>query len=427
MITPVYVDPIFGNDANSGANAANAKATIQAAHDVATNNGDLILLSGTYTDQTIICTLNLTISGQGIVRIVANSNTVFLKIRPVGTGVTRTVTLKNVRLEEWAVPVQSDFVSNVSIANARLECVVASRESQGGSFCKATADTLVGGTLNVVLQNCTVVNYANVFNEDSSFTLNSIWERNSFYDGFSAISGGTGSPTRSNHDYNAYDGNSETNGVNTTGVSRSDIYTDDAAPIPDYSPKLSGSNPLIGTGEYGDHMMAPFWPVFHARTQESANDYFPTDWTGWANDERYYDTGGDVPGVDGPAGASPAVLTGAEPRGWIIDPVRGTGDSCRVLSPVFDAGSNVTFAGTVWWGQEDSSLTSGSKQVIDNSSGTSTRDIEIRASTQAAGSFSATANPGTTTTDWTLFTKITTSSISRRYWQARIVLRNNGV
>lgn len=163
--------------------------------------------------------------------------------------------------------------------------------------------------------------------------------------------------------YNAYPGmTTETHGINLTSNPFNNSGTGD------YS--LAPASSLRGAGYLGSNMGATFNPRLFVD-----NDLSELPLSAGSNDALWYDTGSSSPGTEGPTDAGPAIY---QSGGWKIDNVSVPGaKSARVKFGPYNlpAGSKVKIPG--WSALEDISLSSGSKQVIDFTGGTGTRDIQI--------------------------------------------------
>lgn len=166
-------------------------------------------------------------------------------------------------------------------------------------------------------------------------------------------------------DYNAYPGNShDAHGINSTSTPFS--FNNEGGG--DYS--LGAASALRGAGKRGGNIGAPFNPLI--LYDSDLSDLLLS--TG-VNDEAYYDTNLNTPGVDGPVGAGPATFVSGR---WKINNVAEPGaTSCQVkIGPkTLPPGSVLRVSG--WAAIEDLAPSSGSKQVVDYTVGTSTRDIRL--------------------------------------------------
>jgi hypothetical protein len=196
--------------------------------------------------------------------------------------------------------------------------------------------------------------------------------------------------------YNAFPGNTvESNGINTSSSPFS--FNNEAGG--DYS--LPPTSALRGAGKYGGNIGASFNPRVNYD-----NVYSDLLLSSGVNDEDYYDTGLNQPGTEGPGDAGPAIFSAGN---WKIDNVSEPGaKSARVHFGPFTlpSGSRLTVAG--WSALEDTSPSSGSKMVIDNSAGTSTREIHIAIDAGAKQLVSKVTNINTnaTTVDFYLTIRI---------------------
>ena len=121
---------------------------------------------------------------------------------------------------------------------------------------------------------------------------------------------------------------------------------------------------------------------------------------GWVNDSNY---------TDGDAKIEETQIT------------INSGTSCRVLSPVFHYEAGIKFSANYIKSVEDESLASGSKEVIDSSATTATREIEVRVSNTAFGQTDSSPS-------WESITKGGShASYSGNFVQFRITLRTDGV
>lgn len=436
----VYVDPLYGSHVNAGTSETSPKRSIYDAVGV-TPNQTAILLPGVYDyDAEFQATYsNTTFIGIGDVKIVSTNGSSSI-------SVTR-CRFKNIKFYGF----QTLFsVTSAVSSGLILEDVTAYTTRPSAIFAAISGPS----DPRIYLKNCTINGFSTVLTGTNGFLTSML---NCIVDDFSTMLGGSviydvGFPTPPS-DYNAFDGNAEPHGIDLTGVLRTSIYTDmTALPYPDLSLKKGGSpSSLVGAGIRGDDIGAPDAYVYENITIEKqvpwaaggfsetafGNPKAPqTDWTGWDNDDLWYPVGGPAGSDAISAGegstASPAILAGAptavsvEPRGWIIDPSDGGGLTARVISPVFDYGADAlqdspTLEGVSWWGEENSSLGSGSNHIFH--SGTSgTPTIEYRAKNS---SFLATAS-ATGDIEWTAITKSDRPHILRRYFQFRIMLRRNG-
>jgi hypothetical protein len=153
-------------------------------------------------------------------------------------------------------------------------------------------------------------------------------------------------------DWNAYAGNTETNGINTSSTpvnfnNRSNL---------DFS--LAAASALRGAGEFGENIGASFNPRFFVDNNVFSNVLLSAG----VNDEDYYDTTLDQPGPDGPVDAGPAIFAGGTVK---IDNVAEPGAKSAQwhLGPyTLPAGSKARFIG--YLAQVNESLASGSKEII---------------------------------------------------------------
>lgn len=400
MITPVYVDPVNGSDSNVG-DIANPVQTIQIGYNLVDAGGELILTKGTYDinsspSQSFIGThKSLTITGVGRVIVYSASGGVFYT-QPSSFGSSFTLRLRNLVFRGFDSVMQVEFGIDINTLlddftySVYADNVFIDRPILGGNFIRH--DTV--GTGHVKLQNCTFRNIATIFNDTNPSANGTIveLERNNFYDNFTSFSG-AGPVMRMDRDYNAYDGNTEPHGIDTTSILRTDIYTDPAND--DYSPNRA-SSPLIAVGEFGDTIGASYYASFSIPHISIINP----DWTGWISDPSY-----SVPG-------STSVLNVEE---WSI---RGGGSSGRLLSPVFTiGGTRFYLRGIDWWAYEDETF------IVDNVQPTfPQKDIEYRASNMPFNQTDSTTGD----IEWTFIEKYIRLNIAKAYWQIRLVLRNNG-
>ena len=166
-------------------------------------------------------------------------------------------------------------------------------------------------------------------------------------------------------DYNAFPGNTvESHPINTSITPV--VFNDE--PGRDFS--LPPGSFLRGLGPNGSNIGASFNPRVYL---DSVLSDLPL--SSFVNDDDYYDTGMAAPGPDGPPSAGPIIF---DTNTLKIDNVTvpgATSARAKVTGIALPAGAVLTTAG--WSGEEDESLLSGSKQVIDSTAGTATRTIQI--------------------------------------------------
>lgn len=169
-------------------------------------------------------------------------------------------------------------------------------------------------------------------------------------------------PTLKN--YNAYPGaTQENNGVNTTTFP----VSWNNAGIGDYS--LSPSSNLRGAGERGSNIGASFNPRIFVDTLDGQ------PLSAGVNDVLYYDPGIPGPGSEGPVDAGPAVFASGV---WKIDNITVPGaKSARVKFGPYTLPASSVLRVPGWSNTQDLSGGAGFNAVVDNSAGTSTREIHI--------------------------------------------------
>lgn len=446
MTTDIWVDPRFGSDRSGTGTITNPYLTPKyAIHNIgAVSNTIVHLKQGDYIDLPIsndgtivpsfIGARRVKIVGHGLVRLISTQGgTALLLGRALSPEST---TVMNIVFEGWDTVFLMDPSSDLlsTTATLILSNITANTNNTSSSifFSYTTNQT---NTLDLRVRNCTVRNYKTLYHAQKGSApannLNIANQYNCFFDNFTTMYDSTanGNITVGTSDYNAYDGNTETNGFDTTGVLRTDIYTNPSAtPYADLSLKRGVSpSPLIGIGEYGRDIGASYYGATSNSTEDISNTYVATDWTGWINDDRWYPVGGPV-GPDGDGGSSPSILTVSAPIEWVIKTSEGGGSTARILGPVWDTSSPTLpfefrglFKSVTWWSDEVIAG-AGSNQVVDNSAGDSLREIEYRASDALFLQTDVTTGD----IEWTLISKTDNISVSRRYWQFRVTLRNDG-
>lgn len=464
----IWVSPT-GNDTSNGLSSSSPKKTIQAGYAAATANATLFVMSGLYENVLLTATKALNIVAAGDARLVstnsANDGGVFLSTPLVGV----ITTLVGLRFEDYLgiirdQPVVSSLPQPTSNNLYAKHCTFSRGSvSSQAVFAWALRDR-GGGTISVTLENCTLRNWGTLFvawaqDADANNTRpNRIVvskARSTLFDTYSkiaeaAVGGGAGANGTARIDFlsGAIDANGYSASVATaasftqTGPGAGSYgheglqadsapvlsvaspgYTDVSSTPPDLAIRPTTGSALIGTGYRGDSIGSGFWPTQTPSGEGVIGIAVPgTDWTGWVNDQRWFNTISGLPGPDGPATASPAILSTffTSPfANWVINPDVGGGVSARVLSPVWDFGVVCDFAQVSW-----ESAGSGANRLVstdqDYTSPSPGPQIEVRFSNTA---FNQT---DTSPTNWTKVSKKERPNLSGRYWQARVVLRTDG-
>lgn len=226
-----------------------------------------------------------------------------------------------------------------------------------------------------IIRNCIFNN--NTINIDSGDT------------GFETINDSGSQLNYLEKDHNAYPGNTiEPHPINTSSVAIG--YNNAGAG--DYS--LSPTSALRGSGKDGANIGAPFNPMLYVDGEFS--DFVLS---AMVNDTLWYDPGVPGPGTEGPANAGPFIISAGVGK---IDNVTVPGaTSARGKSGphTLPSGAHLTVPG--WFGVEDTTPSSGSRQVIDFTAGTSTRDIQVSINGGAKQTYTKTTfidQPATTVT-----------------------------
>lgn len=234
-----------------------------------------------------------------------------------------------------------DFLAQLSPLGAPLRI-------EGCSFVGHEAGGLGGGNLDIFRHNAFK---GNTYSYEAIIGIN-----------FEGIGNITAS---SEKDYNAYPGNTQdAHPINTTTSPFS--FTNEG--IGDYS--LPAGSALRGFGKYGANIGAPFY----GRVAVDA-EFSDLPLSAGINDILWYNPGLPGPGTEGPVDAGPAVYSAGV---FKIDNVTAPGaKSARAkLGPyTVPTGSKIHIPS--WLSLEDLTPPSGSRNVVDFTGGTGTRDIQI--------------------------------------------------
>lgn len=181
---------------------------------------------------------------------------------------------------------------------------------------------------------------------------------------------------------------------------------------------LLPSSTLIGAGYLGSDIGSfhEFVPIV-----SNLDEPVTTFDVGWQNDLSYYNVMTNTVGPDGPPDAAGLIQSNVngKPR-WVVDLARTpAGKSGRLISPVIDLKIIRTITRASWSAEEDRTLTSGSKKILNNAN-LVTSNLEIRGDSSAF--LENDASPV-----WIPFTKATALSFVAKYVQFRVVFRLDGV
>ncbi len=437
----IWVDPVFGNNTNTGLSAVAAKASFAVGYSTYSPSGGAVLhlLPGIYRDQLNNFTPDkngAVIQAEGVVRFNLTAGSGVTTAFSLRAGIT--TTFIGVRFEDYATLFQFDaqtppFISSPQIASLILKNVTASKGPSGGRVFHAIGDFIpqvaVNAILRLYMDACTFrypiicrASDRNTAGVGQEGLINLDWVRNCLFDytTFSSLEG-QGAIAYNNTRFNAYTGAAGAAGAPASTevgsiFSHTPSYTDVAADPPDLH--LIPASVLRYSGEFGGQLGAFFYPT---RFSQVGDPLRPTDWTNWSNDELYYDTALNAVGVQGVTGASPLILLAAEPRLWALDPTRGGQVAGRMLGPVLDFGKVVTFKAINWRAEEV-----GNTQVVGRTTGSVAVNNRI---TEVRFSDTAFARTDTNPTNWVDVIKVQSIApvgSTGRYFQQRLVLRTNG-
>lgn len=424
-----YVDPILGNDAFNGLSSRTAKASFAAGEALVGAGETLYLLPGDYYNAAVTRTTSMRIVGLGHARLISTENGIFWSSQ-ITTG-SRNIILQDLVFEDYDQIVRisdTGLYEQGSTTNTFIYAfnVTAYMPVSPGRLSPASAFALYRtgqgyGTAyaDVYLRNVTLRNFNGAvkawsLGNPTQFTnvsiqaaRNCIFDSTAIFNVYNVYQDGGNQATMTvvSSDYNAYNGCAEPSGVSLAGADLNTIYEDLSSDI--YAPKRSPASPLLEAGTQGDHIGATFWPCREFGSTVGNVPPVYIDWTGWENDERWYDTLLDQPGPDAVAAgesatASPAFLTSADPRTWVIHPTIGGGGTARAIGPVCDMGNDVGLEGVDWWGEEDLAF-------------------DLRGSSSSNGTFAST-DETTGDLEWTAVTRTSVPADKKQYWQPRVTL-----
>lgn len=452
-----WVDPVNGNDSNSGSSPSDAvkrldKIRVVIEDNLGTDKSPVVnLMTGDYptgsgdwywSNKTFD---SLTFVGRGYVRIMREYEDRFLFYDCNVSGATeQSVRFENIIFFRGATADLSSVVHiyrnstlsfpvNVYFKNCAMFWSETLNPSYKRSVIYAKNNSAGDLIINAYVQNCAVRLTDYVYVSDRSggsswAVINAEWERNNIYEVTAVSIQNTSPPTilgrGTSSDYNAVPLLDVKPGSYEFDVnSYSPIYH--SVPIGDcWNTKLSlvrsnvsNQAHYIGQGEYGDdigatwwqtntsynHPLSPYYEPFSFSSEESEDTsrspYFPTNWTS--------------PDGDLWTPVSNAVLT-YDPatslnHRWIIDV---DGSPAVIESVVLDAGESVSFRGVAFFG----------KEFIDKNSPPDSdlldRQIAVKYGNELVG--------GDIGGDWVSIKRIDTNIPgSWRYWKFQVTLRTS--
>lgn len=402
MATDYFVDKTNGLDTNPGTLAQPFQTIVKGLQTASGFSGDRIFIrKGLYQEgatleaQTVGTPLigyeeDVTIDAEGSYQRATG------QIAPFSAG---QLMLQNLKIVNYTLePAQFTGGMGYKVDN----CFFKPAQSSGSFFLNPVAS----GAMPVQLQDVTIVGHGTVFNNFtgaiSGFIKNCIIHDNvalgMTLNGDAAVT------------YSAYPGATGATNINSTTTSPGFV----SAGGGNYA--LAASSALRGAGEKGTNMGATFQPALRIGTGLT-NTFASPDWD---NDPLWWDPtlngglgGAGLDAIAAGATPGPALFQGGK---WQIDTgSQPTATSARIRSKVYQFATTVTIKNVGWGADEDESPSTGSKLVIDNSIGTSTRQIEIRG---AITSFLV----GDGSPSWTLVSKSQALSLSAVYCQGRMTM-----
>lgn len=367
-----------GNDANPGT-LAQPKLTVAAALNLTTHGDTVWIHKGVYTDawpRTKVYGRDIrayndedvTIDCEGLRAHVSDG---LLNGNSVNSGTLglRLIGIKFVNYTAEAFVGEQGPSVFVEVLVEFVRCFGRPLQVLGSKFY----DGIGMGLVAYRIENCTFKDHGLVFRQIQANQVEYI--RNCIFHGNTLIYDPTDFGTEQfdnqawlpgQKEYNAYPGaSSEPGHVNLTTTP-----VDFNNPgIGDYS--LAPTSALRGVGRNIEDIGSPFNPVIRVDGEFSLNAL-----SAGVNDENYYNTTLMQPGPDGPPDAGPAVFSSGI---WKINNVLVPGaKSSRVKFGPFNTlpGTKVRMPG--WKGLQDLVPASGSRQVIDFTGGTGTRDMQVQ-------------------------------------------------
>lgn len=409
-MTTYYVDGTNGSNSNNGTSTGTAFATVAYALNQSTFDDKIYVRTGIYTDtwpyQKVVGRWieayqgeDVTIDCQGTRAYVSNDkidmaaggNVVSFNLRLIG--------LKIVNYTDTGIYLNGNNGVFGNLPLDIINCFFKGATTSGTTGLRLQMGN--GGEVTRI-ENCTFANNANGY---WSFALSESYFRMNAFKGNTVNRNGNGGgetitsfTCSQEKDYNAYPGNTETHGIDTS----SSPFSFNDEPNNDFS--LPASSSLRGAGKNGANIGATFNPRV----------YFDSEFSNLAlssgsNDILYYDPGIPGPGSEGPSDAGPAVFASGI---WKIDNITVPGArSARVHFGPFTmpSGSRITVAG--WVANEDTSPSAGSKLVVDSDISNSTRTIQISLDSGSKQTVTKTTSISTNATTIDIYVTLTSKGI----------------
>lgn len=408
MATDYFVDKTNGLDTNPGTISQPFQTIVKGLQTAQGFQGDRVLIrKGIYQEGATLEAQNIgapligydedvTIDAQG------SQQRAFGQMTPFQAGALMLQSLKvvNYTLE----PYQFFGGMTFKVDN----CFFKPAQSSGTAFMTSA----IPGAFNTQLQDCTIVGHGTAFKDYTGAISGGYIKNCIIHDNTSLGMTLNGDPAVT---YSAYPGATGATNINSTTTPPGFA----SAGGGNYA--LAANSPLRGVGEKGTNIGATFQPALRIGAG-FVNTFSSPD---WENDPLWWDPalngglgGAGVDAIAAGATPGPAIFQGGK---WQIDVgTQPSATSARIRSKVYQFATTVTIKNVGWGADEDESPASGSKQVIDNTIGTATRQIEIRG---AITSFLVSDG----SPSWQAVSKSQALSLSAVYVQARMTMTIVGV
>lgn len=415
-MSQVYVNKQLGNDFNPGGPEL-PLMSIGAAIASPTHH-EIFIQDGIYTElinAAVFDQVQRKIIGIGDVYIAAQGNPSSF----IGKLTNRHV-FKNIKFVNYTAQALELAGANIVLSS----CFFKPLQTNGSSaiFVNPTLSSTIT-TLDI--RKCTILNNQFIVNINPAITITALKfvkiENTLFFGHQFQIKNGSSTYsfstylTAANDKGNYYDNNTHlTNGgIDSNAGENPPLFVDAANGNYD----LQTTSTLIGAGYLGSDIGS-----FHDFTPFTSTVDEPISVTdaGWQNDSRYFDIASNTVGPEGPPDATGIILVPINGEfKWVLDLAnKPSGRSGRLLSPVIDFQLIRTITRASWAAFENSTLTSGNKQIISNSN-LIIPDLEIRGSLGPLA-FDDLIVP------WMSFNRHTAINLSAKFAQTRLTFRLNG-